>query len=136
MDYFTFPFKIFCILQIEAGKEWMDSYMLTLQLSSALSGRLGDATSFFAVEIGSESHCNTTKVLDAIDEISISYIVDLNLQTVINQKSLNRYNHGKTFFFPRNQRFQFEPLLFSIPLLPENQMGNMDIGKSTFSGFI
>lgn len=75
----------------------MDSYMLTNQLISALSGRLGDAASFFGVEIGSESNCHTTKVLDAIDEISITYALDLNLKTVINQKSLNRYNHGKVF---------------------------------------
>lgn len=123
-------------MQIESGKEWMDSYMLTLQLSSALSGRLGDAASYFGVEIGSESHCNTTKVLDAIDEISITYVVDLNLQTVINQKSLNRYNHGKGSVLPLTNTFLNLCFYCSVSILPENQMGNMDVGKSAFSGFV
>uniref|UniRef100_A0A336KQ99 CSON012437 protein n=1 Tax=Culicoides sonorensis TaxID=179676 RepID=A0A336KQ99_CULSO len=93
-----FEFYTALFTDIEAGKDWMDPYILTVQLSSALSGRMPDAASLFAVEIGSETHCFTTKVLDAIDEISLSYLVDLNLQTVINHKSLSRYNQVFRFF--------------------------------------
>lgn len=79
----------------------MNPYILTVQLSNALSSRLADATNFFAVEIGSQVNSKTTNVLQAIDEITVTYSVGDDLQTVINSKSLNRYNQG--MFYVKSQ---------------------------------
>jgi len=77
---------------IEASKPWSNPYMLSVQLSHAMSPILADATNLFSVEVGPEFRCATTNVLEAVDEISIIYSVGEDMNNVIKPFDLERYN--------------------------------------------
>lgn len=76
--------------QIESGDNWSNPYYMTHQLDGIISTRYNDM--IFNIEIVSDVKSKTIKVLDAIDQIKLNYIVTKELENVINEKNLNYYN--------------------------------------------
>lgn len=97
--------------QIEAGRSWTNPYLLTAQLSSAMSTCLTDYTSLFTVTIESEFSRNTTNVLEAVDELTINYVLDERLCRVITPLSLERYNKSKHSNSPLSRFHNLQPPL-------------------------
>ncbi|XP_065094510.1 gamma-tubulin complex component 5-like [Ochlerotatus camptorhynchus] len=78
--------------RIEAGENWANPYLLTIQLNDILASRFTDMTSLFTIEIVSEYKCETTTVLDAINKLRILYNPSDDLSNMINEETMSSYN--------------------------------------------
>lgn len=78
--------------RIEAGDNWANPYLLTIQLNDILASRFTDMTSLFTIEILSDYKCDTTTVLDAIDKVRILYSPSQDLSNMINEQTMSSYN--------------------------------------------
>ncbi|XP_058447372.1 gamma-tubulin complex component 5 [Malaya genurostris] len=78
--------------RIEAGENWANPYLLTIQLNDILASRFTDMTSLFTIEILSEYKAETTTVLDAIDKLRILYNPSNDLSNMINEETMTSYN--------------------------------------------
>lgn len=72
--------------RIEAGENWTNPYLLTIQLNDILASRFTDMTSLFTVEIVSDYKSDPTTVLDAIDKLRILYNPSNDLSNMINEE--------------------------------------------------
>nr|XP_029727882.1 gamma-tubulin complex component 5-like [Aedes albopictus] len=79
--------------RIEAGDNWANPYLLTIQLNDILASRFTDMTSLFTIEILTEYKSETTTVvLDAIDKVRILYNPSQDLSNMINEQTMASYN--------------------------------------------
>lgn len=77
---------------IESGKPWANTFTLSRQLEDAMTQRYSDTSGKYQVEILSGFRSQTSKVLDAINEIKINYNLDLELEYIITSENLDVYN--------------------------------------------
>nr|XP_040228261.2 gamma-tubulin complex component 5 [Anopheles coluzzii] len=90
MDYFYSDL----FRRIEAGENWANPYLLTIQLNDILASRFNDMTSLFTVEVNRTAgyKLDTTTVLLAIDEIRVLYNPSHDLSNMINDDTMASYN--------------------------------------------
>uniref|UniRef100_A0AAG5D3N1 Gamma-tubulin complex component n=1 Tax=Anopheles atroparvus TaxID=41427 RepID=A0AAG5D3N1_ANOAO len=90
MDYFYSNL----FRRIEAGENWANPYLLTIQLNDILASRFTDMTTLFTVEVTRSAgyHLDTTAVILAIDEIRILYDPGHDLSNMVNEETMASYN--------------------------------------------
>uniref|UniRef100_A0A182PRU9 Gamma-tubulin complex component n=1 Tax=Anopheles epiroticus TaxID=199890 RepID=A0A182PRU9_9DIPT len=90
MDYFYSDL----FRRIEAGENWANPYLLTIQLNDILASRFNDMTSLFTIEVSHAAgyKLDTTTVLLAIDEIRVLYNPNHDLSNMINDDTMANYN--------------------------------------------
>lgn len=80
--------------QIEAGESaWTNSYLLTVTLNDALCSSRQHSSTLFSVEVKRKSAHPT--VLEAIDELTLSFNFNQHLANVFTPKSMEMYNDGE-----------------------------------------
>ena len=76
---------------MNAGEDWNNSYLLTVQLDDVLTARYPSMHSLFSVQImATDSHVKET--LGAIADITINYAVRDSVCDVIHDRALTKYN--------------------------------------------
>ncbi|XP_053950700.1 gamma-tubulin complex component 5 [Anastrepha ludens] len=83
--------------QIESGEEWANAFLITTQLDDIICTKFLDMSSLFRIEINSAFRCQTVKVYEAVDELSLTYNLSTELTHMIKQEDLDAYN--KVFRF-------------------------------------
>uniref|UniRef100_A0A034VHP5 Gamma-tubulin complex component n=1 Tax=Bactrocera dorsalis TaxID=27457 RepID=A0A034VHP5_BACDO len=83
--------------QIESGEGWANAFSLTSQLDDIISAKFPDMSSLFRIEICSTFGSRTTRVHEAVAELSLSYNLSTELAHMITPTDLEAYN--KVFRF-------------------------------------
>ncbi|XP_037809588.1 gamma-tubulin complex component 5 [Lucilia sericata] len=83
--------------QIESGVTWANPSILTMQLDGIICAKFPEMSSLFRLEINAEFRCETTKVVDCVEEIIVTYNLSRELAYIISNEDIQSYN--KVFCF-------------------------------------
>ncbi|XP_065364468.1 gamma-tubulin complex component 5 [Calliphora vicina] len=83
--------------QIESGETWANPSLLTMQLDDIICAKYPEMSSLFRLEINSVFRCQTTKVVEAVEEIVVTYNLSRELAHIISAEDIQSYN--KVFCF-------------------------------------
>ncbi|KAM7346720.1 gamma-tubulin complex component 5 [Cochliomyia hominivorax] len=83
--------------QIESGETWANPSLLTMQLDDIICAKFPEMSSLFRLEINSVFRCQTTKVVEAVEEIIVTYNLSRELAHIISPEDIKSYN--KVFCF-------------------------------------
>lgn len=76
---------------MNAGENWNNSYLLTVQLDNILTTKYPEMHSLFSIQLtATDSHVKP--YLKAINDITINYVVRDSIRDVIHDKCLAKYN--------------------------------------------
>ncbi|XP_013099773.2 gamma-tubulin complex component 5 [Stomoxys calcitrans] len=83
--------------QIESGESWANRSLLTMHLDDIICSKFPDMSMLFCVEVNSAYRCQTTKVVEAVEELVLSYNFSRELAHIISTEDIEAYN--KVFCF-------------------------------------
>ncbi|XP_075159204.1 gamma-tubulin complex component 5 [Haematobia irritans] len=83
--------------QIESGESWANRSLLTMQLDDIICSKFPDMSMLFCMEVNSAYRCQTTKVVEAVEELVVSYNLSRELAHIISSDDIKAYN--KVFCF-------------------------------------
>ncbi|XP_061386084.1 gamma-tubulin complex component 5 [Musca vetustissima] len=83
--------------QIESGESWANRSLLTMQLDDIICSKYPDMSLLFCLEVNSAFRCQTTKVIEAVEELIVTYNFTRELSHIISPEDIKAYN--KVFCF-------------------------------------
>ncbi|TMW44698.1 hypothetical protein DOY81_010221, partial [Sarcophaga bullata] len=103
--------------QIESGETWANPSLLTMQLDDIICAKSPEISSLFRLELNSIYRCQTTKVIDAVDEIIATYNLSCELAHIINAEDIRSYN--KVFCFLLKVKWGITTLENNLQFAPQ-----------------
>uniref|UniRef100_A0A1I8MJY9 Gamma-tubulin complex component n=1 Tax=Musca domestica TaxID=7370 RepID=A0A1I8MJY9_MUSDO len=83
--------------QIESGESWANRSLLTMQLDDIICSKYPEMSMLFCLEVNSAFRCQTTKVIEAVEELIVTYNFTRELSHIISSDDIKAYN--KVFCF-------------------------------------